>query len=204
VKLAQRNLWKRWRLDVAWAGVCVLVTLVAYLAGIEPALDQRAQRRDRTNQIQAQETRYAELATSLRVTREALAGVEKQLMSSSVRLEAASQVNGRVAQLTDLVGACGMTIDEIEPGTVMPSLPGAQFDILPITLKGVGTFPTCSAFLRRLREVFPDTSVTAFELSGRRGATSPSVAAAGSSTPSVAPVAYRIGLLWYTAPIGAH
>ena len=69
----------------------------------------------------------------------------------------------RIARLTNLAAGAGLNVNEILPGSAVS---GERFDSVPVRMNATGSYPTCVAFLCKLTETFPDTSVDSFELSG--------------------------------------
>ena len=177
-----------WQIYATGVAVCAAVSAGAYLAGIEPALARRAEAAANTAELQTRRENAAQLAGTLAATRRKLAETNRELAGLTLRLESAATLNSRLARLSDLAIEAGLTLDEVQPGTPAD---GAHYQTVPIRIVGAGTYPACAAFLRRLRERFPDTSVRSFELASsnplRHGGRDP------------IPAVFRVELTWHTA-----
>ena len=175
--------WNRWCTDAAGACACLVITLVAYFAGFAPLRWSRAGLAAKQSRLHSQSRRLSRLQSSTAALKGRVAEVEQALAESELRLDAADQVNGRVARLTELAGASGLKIDDVRLGE---SRRERRYTAFPITLAGSGSYGTCLVFLRQLNQTFADTAVTAFDLSAR-----PTAPAAAN---------FRFELLWYAAP----
>ncbi len=112
-----------------------------------------------------------------------LAEIRASLRKENIRLESARNVNQRIASLTKLAAGTGLNVNEVLPGETKRS---TRFDSVPVQMNGTGSYPTCVAFLCKLTETFPDTSVGSFEL-------------AGDPQKPGSPAQFQVNLIWYAA-----
>lgn len=173
-----------WQIDAAGAGLCVVLTLLLYLAGIAPLLQRRAQRGTRQAELAAQSSQALQLLVKHQVLRDRLAAVKKGLTNCRLELQPASHVNRRIAEISGLAVKAGLEIHDIQPGDAAA---GQRCEVVPIKLAGKGTYVDCTGFLHRLSQAFPDTGVSSFNLEGDPGG--PGRAAK-----------FSFELLWYAAP----
>jgi hypothetical protein len=85
-----------------------------------------------------------------------------------------------LAKITDLAGETHLSVTEVRPGSATD---GRDFDAVPISIAGTGSYPACAAFLHRLRSEFPDTAVKSFRATQADG---------GNAI-------FSFDLLWYTS-----
>ncbi len=173
-------------LDAAGAGVCVLVSVVGYLALVGPFLQTRSIATDLSRQVETRQKRAAELESSLATDRERLMLAQQQLASGAVQLESSAHVNRRIADVTEFFAVCGLHVDDVQTGRVVA---GRQYDLVPITLVGRGPYPQCAKLLHGLCSKCPDMSVMRIELDG-------------NPAESQETEKFRFELFWYTLPSG--
>ena len=174
----------QWYTDAAGCVFCIGVTLVFYIMGISPLQRKHTDQTSRHASLSAQRGIATALAEELTETKGSLVDVNKTLDESPFQLVSSASVNRRIARMTELASKCGLKLDQIRPGT--PAA-GSRYETIPIYLIGSGNYHTCVLLLYRLRQAFPDTTVTSLELSRDVGVTQ-----AGAS--------FSISLLWYTSP----
>ena len=73
-----------------------------------------------------------------------------------------------------------LSVAEIRPGVATE---GRDFDAVPISLAGTGTYPACAAFMHRLHDQFPDTAIRSFRAGQGDGTTA----------------SFSFDLVWHTA-----
>jgi hypothetical protein len=112
--------------------------------------------------------------------------VQQALVNSPVRLEPYTQVNARLASLTNLAIDSELRVDQVQPGNVSI---GRRFATLPIRISGYGSFPTVVQFIHELHRRHDDTAVSSFLI--RR-----------QQSPGAAHATFECGLTWYAAPTG--
>ena len=174
----------QWYTDAAGCVFCIGVTLVFYVLGISPLQRKHTDQASRYASLSAQQGIATKLAEELEEAKSSLVEANKTLDESPFQLVSSSSVNSRIARMTELASKCGLKLDQIRPGT--PAV-GSRYETIPIYLTGSGNYHTCVLLLYRLRQAFPDTTVTSLELSRDEGAIQ-----AGAS--------FSISLLWYTSP----
>ena len=163
----------------------VAISALVYGLGINPLLERHAlasrQQQEMTG-IREKANESQKILTDLQKQSTAAA---QQLEASPLRLQPVTQLNQRLALVTDLAMQGGATLDDLQPGK---SSAGSRYDALPIHVAGTGSFPAFTALMHRLHTEFPDTGVSTFEMSG---------------TPQEDPAKakFSVELLWYTEPV---
>ncbi|MBL7133358.1 MAG: hypothetical protein ISS78_04615 [Phycisphaerae bacterium] len=175
--------WQLCHVDAAGVAVCALLALLGYLVGIRPLVQRRENLVARETRLNVQKSDAQKLSGSASLVKERLARVRQALAASPVQLESAQYVNRRIARLAGLASDCAAKIDEIQPGEPAAAV---RYRMVPIRLAGSGSFPACVRLLHRLQEVFPDTAVASFQLTGR-------------PSEQAAPAVFRIDLIWYAS-----
>lgn len=173
-----------WHLDAAGLTLCVVLSLVAYLGGYQPLRQSYEECVVEGEALSAQQEQAAKLENALAILRRRLDAARETLAANALPLKPASTVNLHVAAVSALAVQSGLRIDDVQTGSVSEN---AYYEAVPIHVAGGGTYPACTAFLRRLRKAFPDTGVSSLELAGHK-------------TDPLEPGTFRVALNWYTAP----
>ncbi len=171
-------------IELVGAGLCLVATGAFYFLGLGPLLSQKEDAATHQAKINAQRSIALDLKHSLEQDRAKLANAERELAESPLQLAPATDVNKRISLVTALARECGLKLDVVLPG--MPST-GHRYETVPIHLSGTGNYRTCVSLLHRLRQKFPDTTVTSLNLS--------------ADPADVKAVArFSIDLLWHASP----
>jgi Tfp pilus assembly protein PilO len=174
---------KTWQIYAAGIAACTALATGIWFTLIGPTLAQLEKDDAARHELAQRHEKAADLNASLVSTRRQLTTANETLAHSTLKLQPASDLNARLAKLTDLATSCGLTIDEMHPGTLADA---SKFQTLPVHMAGSGSYPDCAKFLHTLRQSFPDTGVEALE------ATNP------NPTPQGAAATFRLDLVWYT------
>ena len=175
---------KWWKIDAAGIAACALLAAAAFMVGFKPLLDHEAERLTQRERAAQQRRQLSDLNRTEETLRRERERVRRAVDESEVHLQPADRLNAHVAKVADLAAACGLRIHEVEPaGTVRHE----HYETAPIRLAGEGAYPACAAFIRRLREAFPDTAVASFDLTG------------SPQSPDT-PATFRFTLTWHAAP----
>jgi Tfp pilus assembly protein PilO len=175
-----------WQIYAVGGAVCLAMTFVGYLVGIQPALAEYAAHQAELAELAARKTKASDLARQLALSHGSLEATRKEVEGLPLRLEPATAVNRRLDRLADLCNDSELSIDELQPGSPADA---PHYQTVPIRLVGRGSYPACASFLRELRRRFPDTAVRSFESSNPNPARNQ---ATGT---------FRFELVWYTAPV---
>ena len=176
-----------WKVDGVGALILIALSAAGYLLGASPLLARHASVQEQQLELVAARGKSAEVQTSLARVQQQLAVAQGLLAASPLRLQPATILNQRLASVTGLAGQGGVGLDDVQPGK---SVAGPQYDTLPIHVTGTGSFPAFTALVHRLRQEFPDTGISSFNISG-----TPQEADVGAK--------FSMDLLWYTAPLKA-
>ena len=184
MKQTQSGNFRPWRIYLCGAIVSAALSVGTYALGVRPAIHRRAEQVVRHAELKARKQKAAALAGELHATRSQLTAVNDALRSRSLRLQPASRVIDRIAELTKLTEGSGLTIDEMRPGAVVD---GRDYKTVAILVAGNGTYPACATFLHRLREKFPDMAVRSFQTTNN------------STSPETPAATYQFDLTWHAA-----
>jgi len=177
---------KRSRLiiDISGAALCLVATGMFYVIGLGPLLGEQRQAATSRAKVNAQRAIARGLTQTLARDKTAYRAAQRELAESPLQLAPVTDVNKRILEVTALARECGLKLDVVLPG--VPSA-GRRYETVPIHLSGTGNYRTCVDLLHRLRQKFPDTTVTSLDLGA-----DPADAKAGAR--------FSIDLLWHAAP----
>jgi Tfp pilus assembly protein PilO len=175
---------KLWWIDAAGLGVCLLVSVVGYLALVQPLLQQRSAATSQSREMESRQKKAAELEATVATVKDRVEVVAQQLTASAIQLESAGHINKRIAGVTEFFSSCDLHVDDVQTGHVAG---GLQYDLVPITIVGRGAYLQCTKLLHGLCLKYPDMSVMHIELTG-------------SATERAELEKFRFELFWYAAP----
>jgi len=174
-------------IDAAGAGACLLLSLMGYMAFVDPLLQTRAAAAGLQHEMDTRQQKAAELEAAVATARERLTAARQQLAAGAVQLESAHHINKRIAGVTEFFSRCELHVDDVQTGRVSG---GRQYDLVPITILGRGGHRQCVQLLQGLCSKYPDMSVMRLDLSGN-----PAEPADSGK--------FRFELFWYAAPSGS-
>ena len=177
---SSRPRFNPWRVYAVCALTCVALSAAGYALGVAPAMARAARAEADRVELSNRKQHAADLTAQAAGSRADLAATREALAALPLRLEPAALVNERIAKLTDMASDARLSVSEIRPGIVTE---GRDFDSVPITIAGTGTYPACADFLHRLHDRFPDTAVRAFRAGQTEG---------GAAS-------FSVDLVWHTA-----
>lgn len=168
-------------IDAAGAAAALLLCGVAYVGVVGPELAARGEMEQARLELSRSWTdasqRREALAEAQRAFDEARAAASKAVSFASV-----NTLNDRLGRLATAVESCGAKLTEVIPAA--PIKAGA-FDRIQIRIAGEATYPQAIRLLDTLDQLFPDTEVVSFSLSG------------SPETPDT-PARLGADLAWYT------
>ncbi len=171
------------QIDLLGLAVVVVAALPLLFPRVNPLLRSTEYIEQQRAQLAIARRNEKDLNTFLLDQRTRLAEIRVNLRKGNIRLESARNVNQRIASLTSLAAGTGLNVNEVLPGETKRS---ARFDSVPVRMNGTGSYPTCVAFLCKLTETFPDTSVGSFEL-------------VGDPQKPGSPAQFNVNLIWHAA-----
>jgi len=174
-------------IDAAGVGVCLLASLIGYVAIVNPLLQERSAAAQRQREVETRQQEAAKLESAVAAAQERLTAARQQLAAGALQLESAAHINKRIAGVTEFFSRCELHVDDVQTGRVSA---GLQYDLVPITIVGRGGHRQCVQLLHGLCSTYPDMSVMRLELSGNPA----EPADAGK---------FRLELFWYAAPSGS-
>jgi Tfp pilus assembly protein PilO len=169
-----------WRVYAVCVLTCAGLSAGGYALGVAPAMSRAAQAESDRVELADRKQRAADLTAQVANSRADLAATREALVALPLRLEPAALVNERIAKLTDMASDARLSVSEIRPGIATE---GRDFDSVPITIAGTGSYPACADFLHRLHDRFPDTAVRSFRAGQAEGGTA----------------SFSVDLVWHTA-----
>lgn len=174
---------QRLRINAAGVIATLALTLVGYLLGVEPGLDDRTIQQRRLSSLQAreQEVRIAEADLFAATFRKQT--LVSQVNALPFELEDPAAVNDRLVRVARLADDARVVVQQVSPGK--PEY-GERFTAVPIRLVGESTYATLVQFLRGLRAEMPDVGVSELKLTG-------------VPTDSVGKASFSISCVWYAA-----
>ena len=172
------------RVDLIGVALTVVLTAGAYFIQVEPLIGQRETQRATVAELGTEQHKLPDLKRTMQSVRMRLDTVKQAIAETDLKLQPASELNERLARLTQVATDNKLQIDEVEPGKVMP---GQQFETITIRLSGRGGYQDSTSFLRDLHRAMPDTSVTSMDLAAGGGV--------GKSD-----AGFSFILHWHTAP----
>jgi Tfp pilus assembly protein PilO len=172
------------QIDAMALGACLVLTAAAYIFGIQPLLDREQQQKEQEQTLAAKTAQANQSTAQLTALRNQLSKVRDAVSHSAIKLQSTAHLNQRLAEVTQMAGACGLQVNEIQPGAIVS---GDRYETVPLHLAGFGAYEACAVFMHKLHQAFPDTGLSSFELTG---------------TPNqpTNPAVFRFTLTWYAAP----
>jgi Tfp pilus assembly protein PilO len=147
--------------DASGAGVCIVLTILAWVFVVAP-LRQAMRDHIRREQVRMQRSMDANSrADAARAVAARLDELRQQLASYSIALESSSAVNGRVAVLSDLATEYGLDVEML---AVQGTRPGPEYTLVPIQMKGTSEFRSILQFMHALSDKMPNTGISSFAL----------------------------------------
>jgi Tfp pilus assembly protein PilO len=178
--VSSRLKFNPWRIYAAAVLACAALTAGGYALGVAPAMAHSARLEADRVELVSRRQQAAEASAAAAAARTDLAATRDALAALPLKLEPATLVNERLARLTDMASGARLSVAEIRPGAIKE---GPDFDAVPISIAGTGTYPACAAFLHRLHAQFPDTTVRSFLAAQAEGA----------------PATFTFDLVWHAA-----
>jgi Tfp pilus assembly protein PilO len=96
---------------------------------------------------------------------------KEAVRQSTLKMQSAAGLNGRIAQLTELAGGHQLQIDGIEPGEPVK---GTRINAVPLRVNGRGGFRNLAALLAHVRTELPDLGVDQIDLTAGPAGGTPS------------------------------
>jgi Tfp pilus assembly protein PilO len=167
-------------------GVCVLaaMSLIAFMAGVRPLLARWSAAAALKVAVDSRQQIAGDVERQEAALRDDLNRVRMALDASSLTLQTAAFRNERLARLTELAADHDLSVNGVLTTDVVRD---ERYDMVPIRIEGMGSFPDCVRFLHDLNGRFRDTGVRAFELRGSPGR-------------HATDAFFRFEMVWYAAP----
>ncbi len=174
-----------WQADMAGLLVCIAVSALAYFMGLEPLLEQRANRITQRRQLLAAQRESTTLGAALSTLKKKAIAVRQELTEKDIELESTDRLNRRLAELAAVLGESALQIDAVNTGSISK---GHHCDLVPIHVSGQSSYRQCAAGFRRLYKTLRDVSIVGFNLEG-------------IPEQSVLKGRFSLDLFWYAAPV---
>ena len=167
------------------AAICAVLTLATWAVVVAPALREHRAGVARVAELSRQRHKAATLRTALAAARREIDQIETATRKARPSLDPATLVNTHMARITAAANACGLNVEELQPGKAADT---PYYKAIELRIAGSGTFPQVTRFLHRVHEDFADSGVRSIELT------------AGSGNALSPPANFRLGLIWFAAP----
>jgi Tfp pilus assembly protein PilO len=181
---AARKAWNHWRMDGAALAAVLGLTAIAYFGQVAPTIQNNELAKAQAIELVSQQTKSRDLERTVRTTGDQLESVRQAIAKNSLQLESASELNKRLARLTDLASENHLQVDTIESGETHDY---DRYSTVSIRLAGHGTYRNCQAALANLRSTMPDVGVVSMVMNS-----------GGVTTDTAATFTFE--LLWHTQP----
>jgi Tfp pilus assembly protein PilO len=178
---------QHWRIDAAGLALIFGLAAAAYFVQISPTIAEDNRVRADAMQAASERAKARDLERSLLTLNEQVDKTQRAAASSQLALEPASQLNQRLARLTELAAQNSLQVDAIESGatTMQP-----RYSTVSIRITGRGTYRNCGMAMKQLRVSMPDIAIVSFQMS--------SAGIASGNTDTI--VTFGFDLLWHTQP----
>lgn len=176
--------WTHWRLDLTGVAVIAGLSVIAYFGLVSPAIAHHEMAQAQGVELAVQRNKARDLDRSLRAVHDQLTQMQTAIEKANFKLDPPTALNERLAMITDVAGRNRLQVDTIESGVMTPF---PRYSTIAIRLSGRGSYRSCSAMLKQIRETMPDVGVSAIQMTS-----------AGVNTDINA--TFAIELLWHTQP----
>ncbi|MBS0187710.1 MAG: hypothetical protein JSS51_06550 [Planctomycetes bacterium] len=170
-------------IDLAGAGVLIVLTTVAAAGAIAPVLTARAAHKQLQQQIDDGRADIRQLREQRSDFEQNVARMELELRETRVEVEPVSKLNSRISRLTESASRRKLSLDRVAPETPQKAV---KATLVPIRIEGRGTFTDARDWMADLRSEFPDVAIGGFQISRDHAA------AAENTT-------FSFDLVWYAA-----
>lgn len=170
--------------DAFGAAAFLVVAGLAWQFGVRPMLAHQSNEALALAELAASQQEASDGTAKLGELKTRIRQFEQDMAGSRVRLRSADRLNAQLAALNDLAGACGLSVEAVQPGKAQP---GKRVDWVPITMLARCDYARSARFLHTLTERMPDVGVVTFELTD-------------ASSADETPATFRIGLRWFVEP----
>ncbi len=168
-------------IDAGGLATLLMIAGLTYVFAVQPTLRARDDRKQDATEQRDAERALAERRAERRRVESELEDIRGKLSADAVALEGAHALNKRVQQITALATETGLVVDGVTPGDVAE---GEMFDVIPIEMRGRGSYTGLAGFLHTLNDRLGDTGVTELSVEAQ---------------PDGGAV-FSVVLGWYTAP----
>src|SRR3954453_23169601 len=150
------------KMDAAALAIMIGMAETAYFVQISPAHSQYEQAAAETAQLAEQQGKLRELQRSLHATTDQLTATTRAAAQAQLKLDPATELNQRLARLTELASENHLQVDSIESGATTPF---ERYTTTSIRIGGRGGYRNCAAMLKEIRSSMADIGVTSRQMS---------------------------------------
>ena len=183
LKPISHRLNPRTRIHLPAVGVCVLLTAIAYAAGIRPQLAAAVRHADQADVIAEHDKKNQAMQATLDRLRQKWDSRAMDLGDHPPSLRPAAQLNQHLAAITDIASQAGVNVHRIQPDAPTHA---HLYDVIPIRVAGTGTYRSSALFVMELHRRCPNTGITRMNLVSRNHQHGDQVE-------------FDLGLAWYTS-----
>lgn len=172
------------KMDAIGLALLIGLSIGGYMLILQPMLTVHQQREAQQAELAARHEKANQALATINTLKRDLINLRQAAGENPLQLVPAQYSNQRLADITHLAAEHQLQVDMLQTGATKP---GARFEVVPIQLRGSGSFQTCTAFVNHLHRRFPDTAVWSMGLTDN-----PSDAAS--------PTNFTLELAWFAAP----
>jgi len=174
-------------IDAAGLAVIGLLTAAFVFGLIEPVRQQQQQQSVLLKSKVAKRQKENIALAELRSLDGRVKDLQNRLAGSKLQLRSPSEINPCVAELIEMCGRMGLSVQNLQPA---PAQRSGRYTVTPIRLTGRGRYTQCVAFLHGVIEQTGDVGVRAYTLRG-------------SPENPEAPCDFELDLSWLAQPADA-
>jgi len=176
--------FQHWQINAGGTAIVSGLAAIAYFAQVSPVHNRYEQAQAQTELLTTEQSKAVQLERSVNEMQEHLDSAKEAAEKSQLKLEPASELNTRLAKLTQLAGENHLQLDVTESGATTNS---DRYSSVAIRLSGRGSYRNCVQMLKQLRLTMPDVGVVSVEL-------------ASASVKDDSNATFGFELLWYRQP----
>lgn len=174
-------------IDMAGAAVCVALTGVVFVGGVQPMLERQAELSEAEVELQAKRAEAQQSELTLTSVRRQVSLAEQTVAARPLRLQPLERLNTWLALIAETAASSGVQLDQLEP---RKAIHAQHYETVPIRVVGRGNYQAATRFLHDLHEAMPDTAVPALKLEGNP-----------QDDGGEVPAKFEFDLLWHAAPV---
>ncbi len=147
--------------------LCILLILFistgGYLTGIKPVIENTHASIMLKYDLNLKNNRLNQIRKNLTQKKIKLSTLTQKVKANQIRLKSKHALNQQIAKFTRLAQDSGVIFEQVKPGKIQP---GKHYQLIPITVQGVGTYRSCTTFFYQIHKQYNDMGIASFEIKG--------------------------------------